>query len=124
MSSDTEQESQSRYRPIEIPEFKSAIPPHLLAKLPEADRYMVEMVSKMEQQTVWLVTAVKDENEAKIELDVRMAKLEAWKTMLCNKWSLVAVVFLLVAPVLVKTWIERTWFKPTAAHVGTPKPGQ
>lgn len=124
MASDTDQESQSRYKPIEIPEFKSAIPPHLLAKLPEADRYMVEMVSKMEQQNAWLVTAIKDENEAKIELDLRMAKFEKWKTMLCNKWSLIAAVLLIVAPVLVKAWIERTWFKPASVQVGTHKPGQ
>lgn len=123
MASDTEQETHSRYKAIVVPEFKSAIPPHLLAKLPEADRYLVEMVSKTEQANTWLMTALKDENEAKIELDVRLTKVEKWMTMLCNKWSLVALVLLIITPVVAKVVIERYWFKPVPqVQVGT-QPG-
>ena len=53
-----DKDQKSRYTPLEVPEFNSTIPPHLLGKLTEQERYLVETLSKMEQQNTWLINSV------------------------------------------------------------------
>lgn len=103
----------SRYKPRPVPEFKSTIPPHVLAKLPESERYLVEMVSTMEQRGLWLSNAAVDSNTNDIEIDIRVARLEKWMIRLTNKWSVLGYILLIVAPVLVKYLFE---------HVSVVKP--
>jgi hypothetical protein len=113
MSSDI-QKAESRYKILVVPDFKSTIPPHVLSKLPESERYLVEMVSKMEQRDTWLTDAAKDSNEADIALDIRVATIEKLIERLTNKWSVIVYLFVVSMPVVVKVLIER-W-------LGTIKP--
>jgi hypothetical protein len=108
MASDNEK-TDSRYKVLAVPEFKSTIPPHVLAKLPESERYLVEMVSKMEQRDAWLINATTGGNEANISLDIRLSRVEKLIERLTNKWSLVVYLVLLAMPVIVKVLITR-WF--------------
>jgi hypothetical protein len=96
----------SRYEPLTVPEFKSVIPAHLLGKLTEQERYLVETLSKMEQQNSWLILASVKANTAIIDLDTRQTRSEVWKDRLMSKWSLLAVAGALIVPMVVKALFD------------------
>jgi hypothetical protein len=103
---------ESRYKPLEVGEFKSTIPAHVLAKLPESERYLVEMVSKMEERDKWLIGAAKGSNQANIELDIRVAKQEKIMGNLLSKWAIIGYIFAMALPVILKVFIEKVILKP------------
>jgi hypothetical protein len=106
MASDNEK-TDSRYKALVVPEFKSTIPPHVLARLPESERYLVEMVSKVEQRDAFLINAATGGQEAAIALDIRVTKVEKFIERLTHKWSVIAYIGLLSMPVIVKILVER-----------------
>lgn len=110
MASENEN-SESRYKTLTVPEFKSTIPPHVLAKLPESERYLVEMVSKMEQRDAWLIGAATSGNDAYMSLDVRVSRVEKLIERLTNKWSVIVYLVVMALPVVLKVLIGR-WLKP------------
>ena len=121
---------QSRYEPAVPKEFKATIPPHLLAKLPEEERFLVETVSKLENQYDWLVSVVIKDNSAIQNLDSRVNDTESesrncetfqtnygdmvdtmrkkvdklwdWKQFFSGKWAVLAGLAFLTTPVLVE----------------------
>jgi hypothetical protein len=107
----SDEKTESRYKALNVPEFKSSIPPHVLAKLPESERYLVEMVSKMEDRDKWLIAAVVSGNQANIELDVRVTKNEKWIDRLTSKWAILSYLLAAALPVLLKVLFEN-WLKP------------
>lgn len=102
----SDEQLKSRYRALVSHEFKSMIPPHLLGKLGEQERYIVESLSKLEQQNTWLMVAAVEANAAIMELDTRQTKVEIWKDRLTSKWAMVLGACVLLAPVLFKAAIE------------------
>lgn len=102
MSEDTE----SRYEQLKVPEFKSMLPPHVAARLSESDRYLVDSVSRMEQQTAWLTQTAVETNKAVRDVDKRVDRLTRWRDALTSKWSLIAGVLMLFVPVIVKAIVE------------------
>jgi hypothetical protein len=103
---------ESRYKPLEVGEFKATIPAHVLAKLPESERYLVEMVSKMEERDKWLIGAAKGANEANIELDVRVTRQEKIMGNILSKWAIVGYLIAIALPVLLRVFIEKVLLKP------------
>jgi hypothetical protein len=101
----------TRYRTFKVPDFKSTIPSHLLGKLGDQERYIVETLSKMEQQNTWIMLTTVEINTAVIELDERQGKVEVWKERITSKWAMVLGVVVLLVPVVLKTLIERYWVK-------------
>lgn len=99
----------SRYEALAVPEFKSVIPAHLLGKLTEQERYLVETLSKMEQQNTWLIIAAVKSNSAIIDLDTRQAKVELWKERISSKWALVIGALVIIAPVILKALLDHVW---------------
>ena len=65
-----------RFERIEVRVVKSTIPPHILMKLSESERYMVETLSKVENQYQWLEEVVKKQNEDILVLHARLHILE------------------------------------------------
>lgn len=65
------------------------------------------MVSKMEQRDAWLTSAATNGNDADIQLDIRVTKMEKFIERLTNKWSVVVYLGVVSAPVLLKVLIER-----------------
>lgn len=106
-----ELDHESRYTPLEVPEFKSTIPAHLLGKLTEQERYLVETLSKMEQQNTWLIKAVVEGNRANIEEDKRLLKVERWKQNITSKWAIIAGLFLILFPLFARELISK-WLNP------------
>lgn len=105
-------ENVSRRKSLEVPEFKCTIPPHLLSKLSEADRYLVEIASKMEQQNAWMVGVLRQENEANVEIDARLGKIEKWKDRLMSRWTMAAALAVILVPVVLKAVVDRWLAKP------------
>ena len=103
-------ETKSRYHRLTKPEFASKIPAHLVAKLDEKERWLVETLSKLDFKTDWVVDQVIDSNEQQIDIDVRLQKIENWKAVLSGKWALLGAVGLMVLTALLsagaKTLVE------------------
>lgn len=100
----------SKYEPLSVPEFKSAIPAHLLGKLTDQERYLVETLSKMEQQSAWLIVACVRAGTAIIDLDTRQTRLEGWKDRIMSKWSLLMLAGALLIPMIVKAMFDHYVF--------------
>lgn len=65
-----------KYEPVQAREFKSSIPAHLLGKLSESERYMVETMSKLENQSDWLSTIGTQNRIILIEVSNRLGSVE------------------------------------------------
>jgi len=102
-------DEKSRYELLKVPEFKSAIPQHLLGKLTDQERYLVETLSKMEQQTSWLVDAAIKSNGANVELDLRQSRVELWKERVTSKWALGIGAVVMIVPVVLGSLISHFW---------------
>ena len=127
--------AESRYADLEVPEFKSTIPVHLLDKLSDAERFMVETMSKQENQFDFLVRAAREGYRVHIALDKRLVVLEGWKEenssvnvagikqkldklwdwhlLLSGKWLVIWAVALPVLPMGLKKLLDLVivWFK-------------
>lgn len=57
MSKDSNPVLKSTYPPLEKPDFKSQIPPHLLTEATEAEKYILENLSILAQSTEWSTKA-------------------------------------------------------------------
>jgi hypothetical protein len=98
-----------RYQELEKPEFKSAIPLHLVNKLSEQEQYLVGTLSRMEAQNEWLIRAVLESNRSIIETDLRVQDVQDWKSMISSKWAVIVVFILMCIPVALKALLERLW---------------
>lgn len=127
-----------RYEPMAPREFKSSIPAHLLANLPEDERFMVETMSKLENKFNWLSEWTVKNNGSTLDLDERVMALEAdrkqckelvlattsirdkvdklwdWKQYFSGKWAMLAAATLIVVPILSKFLFDELvkWIKP------------
>jgi hypothetical protein len=124
--------------PVQVREFKSSIPPHLLGKLSESERYMVETMSKLENQSDWLVGIAVENRKTIMAIDAgvtetkgmtkrvgdleallttqpdglrdKVSKLWDWKTMMSGKWAVLWALLLIVFSVGLK-YIMDLWTK-------------
>lgn len=131
-------EGGSLVEPLPAKEFKSTIPPHLLGKLSESERYMVETMSKLENETEWLVSVAQGQNKLGIELNRRLGLVEAalgrvdnrmqtldtnaqaaitqvkvlwdWKQLVSGKWAITFWIATITLPVLLKVVLDH-WLK-------------
>ena len=102
MDNDDNSQSRSQYPPLEKPEFKSSIPPYLTQNLTEHERFLVESLSRIEQQAAWLVSCALSQNRAVIDIDLRVKSVEKWKSMFTGKWGVLATVTIILLPVVLK----------------------
>jgi len=124
------EQPKSRYVHLEVPEFKSTIPAHLLGKLSDSERFMVETMSKLENQSDFLVKAVTENNRENLDIDSRVTVLEGWKEkmgtgepqvadmvvkvnklwdwhqMFSGKWAVIWAMALIVIPIVLKLLID------------------
>jgi len=84
-------EPKSRYPKLELPEFESKIPPHLVNKMTDQEKWLVEAISKLDQKTDWLLHKIVETSDHVIEIDLRTAKIEDWKMIFSGKWALISV---------------------------------
>lgn len=67
------------YEPLVMREFKSTIPPHLLGKLSDGERHMVETLSKLESQYDWMFQSLVHQSRMVVDLARRQTTAEEWK---------------------------------------------
>ena len=72
-------EDDSTYPKIELPEFKSDIPEHLLNSVSPESKYMLEQLSKLNQSASWMVNVLVDVNQQVRKTNGRVIALETWR---------------------------------------------
>ena len=126
----SEPKLQNRYEPVVEKEFKSTIPPHLLGKLSDSERYLVETMSKLESQFNWAVVVIVQNNRDVRDCDVRLVALEEntenceaasvsrkefkekldklwdWKLSMSGKWGILGAVGIVILSVLLKSLLD------------------
>jgi hypothetical protein len=113
MSSD----NQNSYETLEPPkEFKSSIPPHLLEKLSDSDRWLVETMSRLENQNNWMLGGLLRVNKDVLDCDRRLigirkdvSTISDWKQLMSGKWAVIGVVTVIVLPVVLKFVLDLLW---------------
>ena len=83
-------DTKSRYPKLELPKFESKIPMHLVNKMSDQEKWLVETISKLDQKTDWLLQKTVDTNEHVLADDVRLTKVEEWKSLFSGKWAVIA----------------------------------
>ncbi len=78
------EEVDSRYPKLEAPKFESKIPAHLLNRLSDQEKWLVETLSKIDQKADWFMVAIIRTNEIHREIDVRLTKVERFT----GKWAM------------------------------------
>jgi hydrogenase maturation factor len=78
-------DTDSRYSKLETPKFESKIPTHLLDRLSEQEKWLVETLSRIDQKSDWFMEAIVRTNEIEREIDVRLARVERFT----GKWAVV-----------------------------------
>lgn len=118
MPSSHEPLPESSYPPLERPVFTSQIPPYLLEKASESDRYILAQLSILTQFIPWSVEAHLETNSLvrktngrllRAEGDItdiqeaRAAQRSGWKAIL-KSWSLVVGVIGFIASLIEAYW--------------------
>lgn len=89
-------ETESTIPALEKPEFKSDIPPHLLANASENEKYVLEQLSMVMQYVRWSSQVEVDTNHQVRKTNGRVIKLERWKEMFSSWWALLLAILTIV----------------------------
>lgn len=77
----------SRYGELEIPEFKTTIPPALLEQKDEADKILYNSINIQNQQLNFLIKAAQENNRMLRITNGRVNVIESWKATLTSGWA-------------------------------------
>ena len=83
----------STYPVIELPEFDSTIPEHLLHDVSKENRFVMENINIQTQYIKWLCQAAVDTNHQVRKTNGRLKKVESWKEKLSNWWVAALAIF-------------------------------
>ena len=83
----------STYPVIELPEFDSTIPEHLLQDVSRENRFVMENINIQTQYIKWLCQSAIDTNHQVRKTNGRLKKVEVWKEKLSNWWVAAAAIF-------------------------------
>ena len=123
-------EFQSQYPKLERPVFEPRVPAHLLNQLTDEQRYVIEALSKAEQQNEWIINATLENNRIYRDLDRRIQKgnaqtdarlqnVEGWQKMVTSKWSVAVAIILWLSPLVGKLLWDR--YTSDLSQVHQPK---
>ena len=99
----------SHYERLEHPVFKSSIPPHLISKLSDSEKFVVDAVSRLEAQNDWLTHVAVENRRELADIDERVQVIQDWKTAIGSKWALIAAALVICLPVMAKAIMDRLW---------------
>lgn len=83
----------STYPVLEMPEFESTIPEHLLHDVSKENRFVMENINIQTQYIKWLCQAAIETNQQVRTTNGRLKKVESWKDKLSNWWVASAAIF-------------------------------
>jgi hypothetical protein len=98
----------SNYPALELPEFESSIPEHLLEGVSKDTKFIMENINIQTQYIKWLCEAAIDTNEQVRKTNGRLTKVENWKNKLTNGWTITAAIitvggsFILIGAKIIK----------------------
>jgi hypothetical protein len=98
----------SRYPKLEVPKFESKIPAHLLNRLSDQEKWLVETLSKIDQKSDWFMAAIMRTNEIHREIDLRLLRVERFT----GKWAVIGA-----ACVVVVTAFLGAFAKTAFSHI-------
>lgn len=77
---------ESTYPQLELPEFESTIPPHLLLNVPKETQFVMENINIQTQYIKWLCQSAVDTNHQVRKTNGRLKKVETWKDKISSIW--------------------------------------
>ena len=77
---------ESTYPQLELPEFESTIPSHLLTGVSRENQFVMEHINIQTQYIKWLCQAAVDTNQQVRKTNGRLKKVETWKEKLSSMW--------------------------------------
>jgi len=83
----------STYQKLELPEFDSAIPEHLLHNISKENQFVMENISIQTQYIKWLCNAAVETNHQVRKTNGRLLVVENWKDKIANWWVATAAIF-------------------------------
>jgi len=83
----------STYPQIELPDFDSTIPEHLLHDVSRENRFVMENLNIQTQYIKWLCQSAVDTNQQVRKTNGRLKIVESWKNKLSNWWVAAAAIF-------------------------------
>lgn len=92
---------------LALPAFKAQIPDHLLEGMSKRDYHTLVTMHIIAQQVDWLCHNLIDQNAHLRRIERDHIRLRRWKDILSSKWSVVAFILLLLAPLVVSKLVER-----------------
>ena len=113
--SQSKEEQESLYTELEMPEFDSAIPEHLLKGITDENKFVMENISMQTQYIKWLCEAAINTNHQVRKTNGRLMRVEEWKNKLSNGWITGAAIFTFLGTISV---VIAKIYK--ALHDGTP----
>jgi hypothetical protein len=84
---------ESTYPQLELPEFESTIPSHLLHGVSRENQFVMENINIQTQYIKWLCEAAIDTNQQVRKTNGRLKKVETWKDKISSMWVTVAALF-------------------------------
>lgn len=76
----------STYPKIDLPDFNSTIPEHLLHDVSRENRFVMENLNIQTQYIKWLCESAVDTNHQVRKTNGRLKKVESWKDKLSAWW--------------------------------------
>ena len=58
----------------------------------DQEKWLVEIISKLDQKTDWLLQKLVETSGQVLEIDVRTQRIEEWKTVFSGKWAFIGAV--------------------------------
>lgn len=80
----------SAYPQLQLPEFESTIPAHLLKGVSKENQFVMENINIQTQYIKWLCEAAIDTNQQVRMTNGRLKKVETWKEKISSVWVTVA----------------------------------
>ena len=77
---------ESTYPQLELPEFESTIPEHLLTGVSKETQFVMENINIQTQYIKWLCQSAVDTNHQVRKTNGRLKKVETWKDKISNIW--------------------------------------
>lgn len=98
---------QSRISPLTRPEVHSSIPEHVIAKLDQQEQYLLKTISQLSTEKEWLITALLRQNQELINAELRLQRVEAWKSVVAGKWGVAGWVATVIVAAAIKALAEK-----------------
>ena len=83
---------ESNYPQLELPDFESTIPPHLLEGVSKETQFVMENLNIQTQYIKWLCQSAIDTNLQVRKTNGRLKKVENWKDKISSLWVVGAAV--------------------------------